>query len=78
MPKVIDVRTILPPDRHRIIFETYDALDRGDNFLLVADHDPVPLHSQFEAHLAGQYSWTYAKEGPDTWQVEIGRTAAQA
>lgn len=76
MLKVIDVRTIMPVDRHRIIFATYDALDPSDSFLLVADHDPVPLHSQFEAQLAGAYSWNYVKEGPDIWQIEIGRVAA--
>ncbi|MGH8427614.1 MAG: DUF2249 domain-containing protein [Gammaproteobacteria bacterium] len=78
MAKVIDVRTIMPMDRHRIIFETYDALDSGDSFLLIADHDPVPLHRQFETNCAGGYEWTYVKEGPDTWQVEIGRTQANS
>ncbi|MGH8274006.1 MAG: DUF2249 domain-containing protein [Gammaproteobacteria bacterium] len=78
MTKVVDVRTIMPMDRHRTIFETYDALDAGDSFLLIADHDPVPLHRQFEANLAGAYSWVYLQEGPDTWQVEIGRVAAEA
>ncbi|MGH8272714.1 MAG: DUF2249 domain-containing protein [Gammaproteobacteria bacterium] len=78
MTKVIDVRTIMPPDRHRTVFETYQGLEPGESFLLVADHDPVPLHNQFEANLAGAYSWDYVQEGPDTWQVEIGRVAAEA
>ncbi len=77
MSKVIDVRTIMPMDRHRLIFETYDALDNGEIFLLVSDHDPRPLHHQFEATHPGEYSWTYVQQGPETWQVEIKRTTPQ-
>ncbi len=77
MSKVIDVRTIMPMDRHQLIFETYDALDNGKTFLLVNDHDPKPLHHQFEAMHPDEYSWTYVQQGPETWQVEIKRTTPQ-
>ncbi len=73
MSKVIDVRTIPHSLRHQTIFQAWEGLNAGESFLLVADHDPVPLHRQFEAMHDGEFSWTYAKQGPDTWQVEIGR-----
>ena len=74
--KVLDVRTLIPMQRHRLIFETYDNLKTGDSFLLVNDHDPKPLYYQFEAEHTGKFSWKYVQQGPTTWQVEIGRTAA--
>ncbi|MGH8162393.1 MAG: DUF2249 domain-containing protein [Gammaproteobacteria bacterium] len=76
MSKVIDVRTIPHNLRHQMIFQTWEELAAGESFLLVADHDPVPLHRQFEAMHGSEFSWTYAKQGPDTWQVEIGRREA--
>jgi len=63
-------------ERHRKIFETYDNLEAGDSFVLVNDHDPKPLYYQFDAEHNGEFTWNYLEEGPETWQVEIGRTAA--
>ncbi len=77
-PKVLDVRALIPMDRHRQIFETYERLMPGERFVLVNDHDPKPLYYQFEAEHTGQFSWKYLQQGPTTWQVEIGRVAAQS
>ena len=43
----IDVRNIVPRDRHPLIFQTFDALADGEGFELVNDHDPKPLRYQF-------------------------------
>ena len=69
----LDVRQLIPMDRHRIIFETYGKLKSGDAFELINDHDPKPLYYQFEAEHTGQFSWNYLEKGPVTWRVEIGR-----
>ncbi|MGH9687687.1 MAG: DUF2249 domain-containing protein [Candidatus Acidiferrales bacterium] len=74
--KVLDVRTLIPMERHRLIFETYDNFKSGERFLLVNDHDPEPLYYRFEAKHTGKFSWKYVMLGPQTWQVEISRTAA--
>ena len=74
--KVLDVRSLIPMERHRLIFETYNTLNPGDRFLLVNDHDPKPLYYQFEAEHTGKFSWKYLEQGPTVWRVEIGRTAA--
>ena len=39
----IDVRTIAPYERHAQIFARFDALSVGDAFVIVNDHNPVPL-----------------------------------
>ena len=69
----LDVRQEIPARRHELIFETYHALDPGDGFVLVNDHDPKPLYYQFAAEHEGQFTWQYLEEGPTTWRVEIGR-----
>lgn len=73
---VLDVRTIMPRERHPLIFRTFDALESGEGFELVNDHDPKPLFYQFKIEYAGQFTWDYVESGPEVWRVRIGRTAA--
>lgn len=73
--KTIDVRTIEPRFRHPLIFQTFNDLQPGESFVLVNDHDPAPLRYQFQAELEGYFSWDYEEQGPEVWQVRIGRTA---
>ncbi len=70
----LDVRSLVPAERHRRIFETYDGLAVGNRFVLVNDHDPKPLYYQFDAEHKGEFSWRYLEQGPQVWRVEIGRT----
>ncbi|HEU5086070.1 MAG TPA: DUF2249 domain-containing protein [Roseiflexaceae bacterium] len=73
--QTVDVRTIVPRERHPLIFNTFDALQPGEAFLLVNDHDPKPLFYQFSAERQGQFSWEYLERGPETWQVRVGKAA---
>lgn len=73
-PKTLDVRPLIPMERHHQIFETYAGLKPGEQFVLVNDHDPKPLYYQFEAEHKHQFTWHYLEQGPQTWRVEIGRT----
>lgn len=73
--KILDVRALILMERHRLILETYNQLESGDKFVLVNDHDPKPLYYQFAAEHNGKFSWKYLEQGPQTWRVEIGRTA---
>lgn len=70
---VLDVRSLIPMERHRTIFDTYVNLDPGTGFVLVNDHDPKPLYYQFEAEHQGQFTWDYLEQGPQVWRVRIGR-----
>lgn len=71
----LDVREVAPRERHTLIFDSYKALKPGEAFVLINDHDPKPLYYQFEAEHAGEFSWHYLEEGPETWRVRIGRSA---
>lgn len=41
--------------------------------LLINDHDPVPLRFQFEAMHPGGFTWEYIEQGPEMFQVKIGK-----
>jgi uncharacterized protein (DUF2249 family) len=69
----IDVRTIVPRERHPLIFDTFGKLDAGGAFLLVNDHDPKPLYYQFKAELGDVFQWDYLEQGPEVWKVRIAR-----
>ena len=71
---VLDVRVIPPREKHPAIFETFDALEPGNAFVLVNDHGPVPLKYQFEFERPGEFRWSYLEQGPLVWRVEISRT----
>jgi uncharacterized protein (DUF2249 family) len=72
-PMQLDVRVIPPREKHPTIFATFDALEPGESFVLVNDHDPFPLRYQFEAERAGRFGWEYLEQGPTVWRVAITR-----
>jgi uncharacterized protein (DUF2249 family) len=69
----IDVRSLVPAQRHAKIFQLVGALTPGASFVLVNDHDPKPLYYQLEAEHPKQFSWTYLEKGPAVWRVAIGK-----
>lgn len=69
----VDVRNIIPRERHPLIFSTFDGLAAGESLLLVNDHDPKPLFYQFQAESKGEFTWDYLESGPEVWQVQIGK-----
>lgn len=71
---VLDVRVIPPPQKHPAIFTTFDALAPGESFILVNDHDPVPLRYQFEFTRSGQAGWEYLEQGPEVWRVRLSKS----
>lgn len=73
--EVLDIRPVEPRDRHPMIFSKWEALDPGKGFVLLNDHDPVPLYYQFQAEKPGRVVWDYLESGPDVWQVRIGKAS---
>ena len=71
---VVDVRAIVPRERHPLIFSTFRELAPGNYMELVNDHDPKPLFYQFQAELGGQFAWDYLEQGPEVFRVRISRT----
>jgi uncharacterized protein (DUF2249 family) len=71
----VDVRSITPRDRHPVIFSTFWGLMPGQAMELVNDHDPVPLHRQFDAEMPARFDWDYLESGPTLWRVRITKRA---
>jgi uncharacterized protein (DUF2249 family) len=71
--KELDVTTIMPRDRHPLIFRTFDELEKDAAFLLVNDHDPKPLYYSFLHEREGLFRWEYLEQGPITWKVRISK-----
>lgn len=69
----LDVRLIRPPQRHPAVFAEFDALNSGEAFILVNDHDPRPLWYQFQAERPDIFDWEYLEQGPTEWRVRISR-----
>jgi len=78
VPNEIDVRSLVPMQRHQKIFQLVDELAPGGKFVLINDHDPKPLYYQLEAEHPRQFSWAYLERGPQVWRVEIGRLSKAA
>lgn len=73
LEKVFDVREIPCSVKHKQILERWGSLAVGDYFVLMNDHDPVPLRYQFQAEFPGACGWEYLDRGPDAFVVKISR-----
>jgi uncharacterized protein (DUF2249 family)/iron-sulfur cluster repair protein YtfE (RIC family) len=71
----LDVRDVIPRERHGLIFNTFADLRPGEAFILINDHDPRPLYYQFQAEHTGQFKWDYLEQGPEVWRVRVARAA---
>jgi uncharacterized protein (DUF2249 family) len=71
----LDVREMVPRERHPRIFQLFDGLKAGESFQLVNDHDPKPLYYHFLHERENQFRWEYVEEGPDVWRVNISKSA---
>jgi len=69
--KILDVRGMVPPERHPAIFDTFNGLGPGESFVLVNDHDPKPLLYQFQNEHDGEFEWWPLERGPEAWRVRI-------
>ncbi len=72
---VFDVRPIPGRVKHGLIFRRWFDLPVGGHFILLNDHDPVPLHYQFDAEFPGAFSWEYVERGPEEFRVRITKLA---
>jgi uncharacterized protein (DUF2249 family) len=76
MGNILDVRELVPKDRHSRIFETFRNLEPGGSFVLVNDHEPKPLLYQFQAEHDGEFDWWPLEQGPQAWRVRIVKRQA--
>jgi len=73
MEKILDVREMVPKDRHSKIFGTFKELKPGESFVLINDHEPKPLLYQFQAEHHGEFNWWPLETGPQVWRVAIAK-----
>jgi uncharacterized protein (DUF2249 family) len=74
--KVMDVRVIPCSIKHGLIIRTWKGLPLGDHFILLNDHDPVPLFYQFSAEWPGAFTWDHLERGPEKFRVKITKIKA--
>jgi uncharacterized protein (DUF2249 family) len=69
--KVMDVRPIPCSIKHGLIMRAWAELPVGDHFILLNDHDPVPLYYQFSACWPGAFEWRHLVKNPGEIRVKI-------
>jgi len=69
--KVMDVRPIPCSVKHGLIIRTWLDLAVGDHFIILNDHDPVPLRYQFAAQWPDAFAWEHLAQGPEEFRVKI-------
>ncbi|MGV3527443.1 MAG: iron-sulfur cluster repair di-iron protein [Flavisolibacter sp.] len=73
------VPELQPAQKHPTILKKFDDLTPGDAFLLINDHDPIPLYYEMKAEKGEKnFEWKKVEDGPEVWKVEIRKTAATA
>ncbi len=73
---VFDVRPIPGRVKHAQIFQRWFDLPVGQFFVLLNDHDPVPLYYQFTAEFPEAFAWEYLERGPEEFRVKITKLHA--
>ncbi len=72
------VPELQPAHKHPTVFKKFDELMPGESFLLINDHDPIPLFYEMKAERGDIFEWTKVENGPEVWKVEIKKTGADA
>ncbi len=70
---ILDVTKIEPRLKHSTILEHFAALKNGEAFQIHNDHDPKPLYYQLASEHGDILTWEYLSEGPEWWDVKIGK-----
>jgi uncharacterized protein (DUF2249 family) len=69
----LDVREVGHVQRHPLIFRTYNALQPGQAFILVVDHDPKPVLFELDFVQKGKFKYDYLEQGPEVWRVQMAK-----
>lgn len=73
----LDSTTIPHAIRHGAIFGALGALHPGQQLVLRASHDPLPLLTQLEQRAPGQFAVEYLTSGPEVWRLAFTPTESQ-
>ncbi|NUQ16798.1 MAG: DUF2249 domain-containing protein [Flavobacteriales bacterium] len=75
-PTALDVRVLVPIDRHTTLLKLFQELPVGGSFVFINDHDPLPLYYEFRSILGDVVGWEYLVRGGHDWKVKVTRTEA--
>lgn len=70
------VPDLQPALKHPTILKKFDELPSGESFLLINDHDPIPLYYEMKAEKGEIFEWKKIENGPEVWKVEIKKTGS--
>lgn len=70
----MDVRVLIPTDRHKLLLKTFDEIPVGESFTFINDHDPIPLFYEFKSIHGDVVGWEYLNRGGREWKVKVTRT----
>lgn len=71
----LDVRTLIPIERHKKLLRLFGDLPAGESFVFINDHDPKPLYYEFRSLFGDVVGWDYLKRDPEEWKVKVTRLA---
>ncbi len=74
--RVMDVRPIPCSVKHGLIIKQWQDLAVGEHFILLNDHDPVPLRYQFAAQWPDTFTWEHLVNIPGEARVKITKLKA--
>lgn len=60
-----------PRQKHPTVFKKFDSLQHGEGFVLINDHDPIPLFYELKAERGNVFEWEKLENGPENWKVLI-------
>lgn len=72
--KDIDVRTLIPIERHKLLIRLFGELPVQQSFIFINDHDPIPLYYEFRSIYGDVVQWEYLNRGGREWKVKVTRT----
>jgi regulator of cell morphogenesis and NO signaling len=73
----LNVTLLEPVIKHSTIFKSFDALQPGEAFCILNDHDPKPLYYQIIAERGNVFTWRYKESGPVWWRVLIQKNGTE-
>ncbi len=73
MQNILDVTIIDSKLKHPTIFQAFDKLAIGEEFIIHNDHDPKPLYYELIGERGNVFEWKYIESGPDFWKVKISK-----
>lgn len=71
--QILNITEIEPRLKHQAIFDRFDSLEQGTSFVIQNDNDPKSLYYQLMAERGQNFTWVPQINGPEVWQVRVGK-----